>query len=152
LLLSYSFKREKHGETKSTTCAICWLKSILHEEKRWTGSDSGQTNATKTVSDVFRHRSGTGKSYCQTRSDVGSETVNKCHRKHSPITAFFQNTTLWMCARTLVYTSHSQEVGFVHHTLRRLDFECDMKILVLLSCCVMIIKRSFSFIKPHLCN
>jgi hypothetical protein len=28
------------------------------------------------VSDVFRHRSGTGKSYCRTRFDVGSERVN----------------------------------------------------------------------------
>jgi hypothetical protein len=73
LLLSYSFKREKHGEIESTTCAICWLKSVLHEEKRRTGSDSGRTNAAKTVSDVFRHRSRTGKLYCRTRSDVGSE-------------------------------------------------------------------------------
>jgi hypothetical protein len=32
-----------------------------------------RTKATKTVSDVFRHRSRTGKSYCQTRFDVGSE-------------------------------------------------------------------------------
>jgi hypothetical protein len=31
------------------------------EEKRRTGSDSGQTNATKIVSDVFRQRSRTGK-------------------------------------------------------------------------------------------
>jgi hypothetical protein len=31
-------------------------------------------NTTKTVSDVFRHRSGTGKS-CRTRFDVGSERV-----------------------------------------------------------------------------
>jgi hypothetical protein len=60
---------------KSTTCTICWLKSILHEEKRRTGSDSGRTNTTKTVSDIFRHQSRTGKSYCQTRSDVGSERV-----------------------------------------------------------------------------
>jgi hypothetical protein len=43
--------------------------------KGLTGSDSRRTNATKTVSDVFRHRSGTGKSYCWTRSDVGSERV-----------------------------------------------------------------------------
>jgi hypothetical protein len=48
---------------------MCWLKSVLHEEKRRTGSDSGRTNATKTMSDVFRHRSRTGKSYCRTRSD-----------------------------------------------------------------------------------
>jgi hypothetical protein len=33
-------------------------------------------NATKTASDVFRHRSGTGKSYCRTRFDVGSERVS----------------------------------------------------------------------------
>jgi hypothetical protein len=64
---------EKH---KSTTCAICWLKSVLHEEKRRTDSDSGRKNATKTVTYVFRHRSRTGKSYCRTRSDVRSERVN----------------------------------------------------------------------------
>jgi hypothetical protein len=29
----------------------------------------------KTVSDIFRHRSGTGKSYCRTRFNVGSERV-----------------------------------------------------------------------------
>jgi hypothetical protein len=45
---------------KSTTCAICWLKSILHEEKCRTGSDSG-AGATKT---------------CRTSSDVGLERVN----------------------------------------------------------------------------
>jgi hypothetical protein len=37
-------------------------------------------NATKTVSDVFRHRSETGKSYCRARSDVGSERVNVRHQ------------------------------------------------------------------------
>jgi hypothetical protein len=26
--------KEKHRNRKSTTCAICWLKSVLHEEKR----------------------------------------------------------------------------------------------------------------------
>jgi hypothetical protein len=36
---------------------------------------AGEQNETKTVSDVFRHRSRTGKSYCRTRSDVGSERV-----------------------------------------------------------------------------
>jgi hypothetical protein len=51
-------------------------KVRTNEEKRRTGSDSGRTNATKTVSDVFRHRRRTGKSYCRTRSDVGSERVN----------------------------------------------------------------------------
>jgi hypothetical protein len=51
------------------------LKFVLHEEKRQTGSDSGRTNATKNMSDVFRHQSGTGKSYCRTRSDVGLERV-----------------------------------------------------------------------------
>jgi hypothetical protein len=61
---------------KSTTYAICCLKSVLREEKRRTGSDSGGTNATKTVSDVFRHRSRTRKSFCRTKSDVGSERVN----------------------------------------------------------------------------
>jgi hypothetical protein len=45
---------------KSTTCAICWPKSVLHEEKRRTGSDSG-AGATKT---------------CQTSSDIGAEQEN----------------------------------------------------------------------------
>jgi hypothetical protein len=68
-------KEKTWRNRKSTTCAICWLKPVLHEEKRRTGSVSGRTNATKTVSDVFRHRSRTGKSYCRTRSDVWSERV-----------------------------------------------------------------------------
>jgi hypothetical protein len=38
---------------------------------------TGGEQTTKTVSDVFRHRSRTGKSYCWTRSDVGSERVKK---------------------------------------------------------------------------
>jgi hypothetical protein len=41
-----------------------------------------QTNATKIVSDVFRHRSRTGKSYCRTRFDVGLERVKKCRGIH----------------------------------------------------------------------
>jgi hypothetical protein len=45
---------------KSTTCAICWPKSVLHEEKRQTGSDSG-AGATKT---------------CRTSSDIGAEQEN----------------------------------------------------------------------------
>jgi hypothetical protein len=70
--------KEKNIEKqKDTTCTICWLKSVLHEEKCRTGSDSEQTNATKTVSDVFQHRSGTGKSYCRTRFDVGLERVKR---------------------------------------------------------------------------
>ena len=69
-------KKKTQRNRKSTTCTICWLKPVLHDEKRRTGSESGRTNATKTVSDVFRHRSGTGKSYCRTRSDVGLERVN----------------------------------------------------------------------------
>jgi hypothetical protein len=54
----------------------CWLKSVLREEKHRRGSDTGRTNATKTVSDIFRHQSRTEKSYCQTMCDVGSEGVN----------------------------------------------------------------------------
>ena len=45
---------------KSTTCAICWPKSVLHEEKRPTDSDSG-AGATKT---------------CRTSSDIGAEQEN----------------------------------------------------------------------------
>jgi hypothetical protein len=63
----------KERNRKSTTCAICWLMFVLHEEKRRTGSDSGRTNATRTASDVIRHRSEIGKSYRWTRFDVGSE-------------------------------------------------------------------------------
>jgi hypothetical protein len=74
IILQFS-KRKTWRNRKSTTCAIRWLMSVLHEEKHWTGSDSGLTNATKTVSDVFRHRGRTGKSYCLTRSDIGSERV-----------------------------------------------------------------------------
>jgi hypothetical protein len=50
----------------------------IHEEKRRTGSDSWRTNATKAVSDVFRHGGRTGKSYCRTKSDVGSERFKLC--------------------------------------------------------------------------
>jgi len=45
---------------KSTTCAICWPKSVLHEEKRRIGSDS-RAGATKT---------------CQMSSDIGAEQEN----------------------------------------------------------------------------
>jgi hypothetical protein len=38
---------------------------------------AGQQTQQKTVSHVFRHRSGTGKSYCRTRFDVGSERVKR---------------------------------------------------------------------------
>jgi hypothetical protein len=43
---------------------------------------AGEQTRTKTVSDVFRHRSGTGKSYCRTRFDVGSERVNTMHSEY----------------------------------------------------------------------
>ena len=45
---------------KSTTCAICWPKSVLHEEKHWSGSDSG-AGATKT---------------CRTSSDIRAAQEN----------------------------------------------------------------------------
>jgi hypothetical protein len=86
-------KEKTYRNRKSTTCATCWQKFVLHEEKRRTGSDSGRTNATKTVSDVFRHRSGTGKLYCCKRFDVESERVKQipfslycllCIRENSP--------------------------------------------------------------------
>ena len=46
---------------KKTTCTICWPKSVLHEEKRRTGSDRG-VGATKT---------------CRTSSDIGAEQENQ---------------------------------------------------------------------------
>ena len=58
-----TFHIKTHGllrNRKSTTCAICWPKSILHEEKRRTGSDS-RAGATKT---------------CRTPSDIGAEQEN----------------------------------------------------------------------------
>jgi hypothetical protein len=45
---------------KSTTCTICWPKSVLHEEKHRRGADSG-AGATKT---------------CRTSSDIGAEQEN----------------------------------------------------------------------------
>jgi hypothetical protein len=27
--------KEKDINRKNTTCAICWLKSVLHDKKRW---------------------------------------------------------------------------------------------------------------------
>jgi len=57
------FHIKSHGlsrNRKSTTCAICWPKSVLHEEKRRTGSNS---------------RAGATKS-CRTSSDIGVEQEN----------------------------------------------------------------------------
>jgi hypothetical protein len=68
-------------------------KVLLHEEKRRTGSDSGRTNATKTMSDFFRHRSRTGKSYCRTRSDVGSERVKQPSASSLHVKCYEANTT-----------------------------------------------------------
>jgi len=58
------FHTKTHGlsrNRKSTTCAVCWPKSVLHEEKRRTGSDSG-AGATKS---------------CRTSSDIGAEQENR---------------------------------------------------------------------------
>jgi hypothetical protein len=92
--------RKTWRNRKSTTCANCWLKSVLHEKKRRTGSDSGQTNATKTVSDVFQHWSRTVKSYCRTKSDVGSERVNLFCISHCINCVSFVTET--------IQTSHTQ--------------------------------------------
>jgi hypothetical protein len=45
---------------------------------------AGEQTQQKTVSDVFRHRSGTGKSYCRARFDVGSERVNAADQVSLP--------------------------------------------------------------------
>jgi hypothetical protein len=71
---------------KEYNYAICWLKSVLHEEKCRTGSHSGLTNSTKILSDVFRHWSGTGKSYFLASFEVGLERVKAYIR--SVFTAF----------------------------------------------------------------
>ena len=57
------FHIKTHGlsrNRKSTTCAVCWPKSVLHDKKRRTGSDSG-AGATKS---------------CRTSSDIGAEQEN----------------------------------------------------------------------------
>jgi hypothetical protein len=46
------------------------------QNPRRTGSESGRTNETKPASDIFRHRSRTGKTYCRTSSDVWLERFN----------------------------------------------------------------------------
>jgi hypothetical protein len=40
----------------------------------------------------LQHRSGTGKSYCRARSDVGSERVNLCILRFSSIPPCFINS------------------------------------------------------------
>jgi hypothetical protein len=37
----------KNRNRKSTTCSVCWLKSVLREEKRQAGSDSGTDEQTQ---------------------------------------------------------------------------------------------------------
>jgi hypothetical protein len=34
LVIILQFKREKHKQKQYNLCYICWLKSVLHEEKR----------------------------------------------------------------------------------------------------------------------
>jgi hypothetical protein len=62
---------------------------------RRTGFDSRRTNATKTVSDIFRHRNGTGKSYCRSKFDVGSERVKSKHKKKKKKCFLFPNTEIY---------------------------------------------------------
>ena len=60
---------------KRSAYSLCWLKSVLHEENRRTGSDSGAgAQRTKNVSGNIRHWSGRGKS-CRTGSNLRSERV-----------------------------------------------------------------------------
>jgi hypothetical protein len=96
---------------KSRACAICWLKSVLlvHEEKRRTGSDRGRTNATKTVSDVFRHRSGTGKSYCRRRFDVGSERVKSKNPLWTSFNIILQDFTIATKPTALLYSTNTRK-------------------------------------------
>jgi len=53
-------KDKTQRNRKSTTCAICWLKPVLHEEKRRTGSNSRR----------MRQKP------CRTSSDIGAEHEN----------------------------------------------------------------------------
>lgn len=53
------------------------------------------------------------------------------------------NTVLLQLLFKILHYECVQEHLFVHHSLKRLDFEFDLKILVLLSCYVRVIKRSF---------
>jgi hypothetical protein len=117
LQLSYSFKKRKAWRyRKSTSCAICWLKSVLHEKTRRTGSDRGRTNATKTASDVFRHRSRTGKSYCRTRFDVGSERI-----KFQQASSFSEICNIWLYSVFNVIVSYTVLEKYVH---KQKGWEC----------------------------
>jgi hypothetical protein len=73
-----NIEKQKECSLRYLLPKVCttWGKA-LDRLRQW-------ANATKTVSDVFRHWSGTGKSYCRTRSDVGSERVNPWHSLPSP--------------------------------------------------------------------
>jgi hypothetical protein len=60
--------KEKNRNRKSTTCAICWLKSVLHEENRRTGSDSR-------AGEQMQQKK------CRMSSDIGAEQENHSVRQ-----------------------------------------------------------------------
>jgi hypothetical protein len=66
----------------------CKLRYLLSKFRTTWGEASDRlrqraNKRNKTVSDVFRHRSRTGKSYCRTRSDLGSERFEYILFKYS---------------------------------------------------------------------
>jgi hypothetical protein len=79
------------------------------------------------VSDVFRHRSGTGKSYCRTRFDVGSERVNlmsQVHEQISVMTMYLQPITFDNLASIILwkYLKHFFFSSWVFMACSRLNF------------------------------
>jgi hypothetical protein len=78
LELSYSFKREKHGETERIQPALSVGYSLYYKKKTvgqaQTVSEQTQQKPCQTSSDIGAEPE---KSYCRTRSDVGSERVKQ---------------------------------------------------------------------------
>jgi hypothetical protein len=115
--------KEKNMEMrKCTKCAISWLKCVQHYDKNCTGSKSGRTHVTKPVAEDFRHRIGTGKSYCRTRSDLWSGRFKFifCNTGHYIgqnviIIGIFTAFLLLNCITYLFTMNHFQFNEFVWH-------------------------------------
>jgi len=74
---------------KSKTCTICWLKSVLHEEKRRTGSDSGAGAQMQQKT-------------CRMSPDIGAEEENHVRRgptdrKWLTVLSTLYSITILMC-------------------------------------------------------
>jgi hypothetical protein len=123
------------------------------EKKRRTGSDSGRTNATKTVSDVFRHRSRTGKSYCRTRSDVGSERVNGWRVVDSFVRSSAETTECWMaCPNVTEEENFTAQSRLSHDALKVMHGTSSGEIDLFLLITCQLVRRSVANITAHSCT